>query len=42
MRVNELWLGSGRHNKLKCFVNLGVNSFLPPPGGLQAHIKAVF
>lgn len=42
IRVRDEWLGSGRHNKLKCLVNRGVSQFLPPPGGLQAHKIAVF
>lgn len=40
--VKEEWLGSGRQSMLKWRVNLGVSSFFPPPGGLHAHIKAVF
>ena len=42
MRVRDVWEGSGKHIILKCLVNLGVSSLRPPPGGLQAHTKAVF
>lgn len=39
----KLWCeGYGRQNTLKCLVNLGVRSFLPPPGGLQAQMNETF
>ncbi len=40
--VRLWWDGSGRQKTLKCLVNLGVSSFLPPPGGLHAQTNETF
>lgn len=42
IRIKLWWEGSGKQKTLKCLVNLGVNSFLPPPGGLHAQTNDTF